>query len=93
MDGGGDIMNRAARSGINDDGDANTDLVVRCSNVERNIFNEPHCKLSFDENACVALPVDGNGSVCFPLILLPVCWYFNILIFLFCSSNWLLVKA
>ena len=65
IDGGGNVMNRAARSGDNDDGDPNTDLVVRCSNVQRNIFNEANgCKLSFDEDACVSVPLDGAPGVC-----------------------------
>ena len=58
MDGGGNAMQRAARSGDNDDGNPNTDLVTLCSNTQRNIFNEPHCKISYDPEACVG----GRGQ-------------------------------
>ena len=50
-------MKAAARSGDNDDGNPDTDLVVRCSNVQRNIFNEATCKISYHEDACTSVPL------------------------------------
>ena len=62
-DGGGTAMKAAARSGDNDDGNPNTDLVVRCSNVPRNIFNEGQCRISYHEDACQSTPLpDPNDS-------------------------------
>lgn len=55
-------MIRASRSGANEDGDPRTDTVVRCSNTQRNIFNEPHCKLSFDPQACVSVPLPDSSD-------------------------------
>ena len=64
-------MKRAARSGPNDDGDPRTDLVVRCSNDRRNLFNEPHCKISYDPDACVSQPLPDpkvrHRGFCFAL--------------------------
>jgi hypothetical protein len=58
-DAGGAEMKRARRA-VNGvpygDGTPNVDLVTRCSNVEANIFNEPFCKISYDENACETTP-------------------------------------
>jgi len=62
MDGGGNVMIRAARSGDNDDGDSRTDLVVRCSNANRNIFNEPNCKISYQADVCVSAPFPDPDS-------------------------------
>lgn len=50
-------MKLAARSGGNDDGNPNTDLVVRCSNVQRNIFNEGECRISYHADACQSVPL------------------------------------
>ena len=50
-------MKAAARSGNNDDGNPDTDLVVRCSNVQRNVFNEATCRISYHEDACVSVPL------------------------------------
>lgn len=53
-DGGGKKMKLAARTF-----DANNpnQLVVRCANVPRNIFNEGYCKVSYDSDACVSNPL------------------------------------
>ena len=59
-DGGGAAMKAAARSGDNDDGNPDTDLVVRCSNVQRNVFNEATCQISYHEDACVSAPLYGS---------------------------------
>jgi hypothetical protein len=48
-DGGGAAMKAAARSGDN--------LVVRCSNVQRNVFNEAKCRISYHEDACQSVPL------------------------------------
>ena len=56
-DGGGATMKAAARSGDNDDGNPDTDLVVRCSNVQRNIFNEKKCRISYHPSACSSVPL------------------------------------
>ena len=62
-DGGGAAMKAAARSGDNDDGNPSTDLVVRCSNVQRNIFNEGQCRISYHEDACQSTPLpDPNDN-------------------------------
>ena len=56
-------MKRAARRGLYDDmvdvdADPETDYIVtRCSNVQRNMVNEPHCKISYDADACVSVPL------------------------------------
>ena len=58
-------MKRAARRGLYDkpadpktDYDPETDYIVtRCSNVQRNMVNEPHCKISYDADACVSVPL------------------------------------
>ena len=50
-------MIAAARSGDNDDGNPDTDLVVRCSNVQRNVFNEATCRISYHEDACTSVPL------------------------------------
>ena len=58
-------MKRAARRGLYDkpadpktDYDPETDYIVtRCSNVQRNMVNEPHCKISYDADACVSAPL------------------------------------
>ena len=47
-------MRRAART---DDGDPNRDMVTRCTNAPRTLFNEHACKISFDEEACVSTPL------------------------------------
>jgi hypothetical protein len=52
-DGGGGAMKAAARVGANDD----NNLVVRCSNVQRNIFNEKSCKISYHPDACSSVPL------------------------------------
>jgi hypothetical protein len=51
-DGGGHAVRRASRSNNDDD-----HLVVRCSNVERNIFNEHFCQVSYETNVCVSKPM------------------------------------
>ena len=56
-DGGGSAVKAAARSGENEDGNPVTDLVVRCSNVQRNIFNEAQCRVSYHEDACQSEPL------------------------------------
>jgi len=53
-DGGGVAVRRASRS--NDDDDH---LVVRCANVERNIFNEHLCKVSYETDVCTSKPMLG----------------------------------
>jgi hypothetical protein len=54
MDGNGNAMKRASRDGK---------LVARCVNAERNIFNEASCKISYDEDACVSVPLpDPNDA-------------------------------
>lgn len=50
-------MKRAARSGPNEDGDPLSDVVVRCSSAERNVFNEAGCKISYHPDACVSRPL------------------------------------
>ena len=57
-------MKRAARRGLYDKpaddkpADPETDYIVtRCSNVQRNMVNEPHCKISYDADACVSAPL------------------------------------
>lgn len=50
-DGGGSFMKRAGRTGLNPDGDEKYDestvaLVTRCTNAQRNVFNERYCKIS-----------------------------------------------
>jgi hypothetical protein len=49
-------MKAASRSGPNDDSNPDTDIVVRCSNVQRNIFNEATCRISYHEDACTSVP-------------------------------------
>ena len=56
-DGGGTAMKAAARSGANDDGNPDTNLVVRCSNVQRNVFNEAECRISYHQDACQTVPL------------------------------------
>jgi hypothetical protein len=56
-DGGGAAMKAAARSGDNEDGNPNTDLVVRCSNAQRNVFNEGRCRISYHPVACQSVPL------------------------------------
>ena len=51
---GGEYMRRAARQSTDADG-LRTDKVVLCSNTQRNIFNEAHCKISYHEDACVSV--------------------------------------
>eukprot|EP00804_Cyclotella_cryptica_P019763 CCRYP_009664-RA/>CCRYP_009664-RA protein AED:0.11 eAED:0.11 QI:135/1/0.94/1/1/1/17/0/2177 len=58
-DGGGATVKAAARSGDNDDGNPDTDLVVRCSNVQRNVFNEDQCRISYHPDACQSVPLQG----------------------------------
>eukprot|EP00804_Cyclotella_cryptica_P019736 CCRYP_009662-RD/>CCRYP_009662-RD protein AED:0.10 eAED:0.10 QI:0/0.90/0.86/1/0.90/0.86/23/166/2685 len=58
-DGGGATVKAAARSGDNDDGNPDTDLVVRCSNVQRNVFNEDQCRISYHPDACQSVPLRG----------------------------------
>lgn len=57
-DAGGEQMIRARRGAVAPygDGSPDIDLVTRCSNVEKNIFNEGHCKISYDVNACETVP-------------------------------------
>ncbi len=57
-DAGGEQMIRARRGAVAPygDGSPDVDLVTRCSNVEKNIFNENHCKISYDVNACETVP-------------------------------------
>lgn len=50
-------MIAAARSGDNEDGNPDTDLVVRCSNVQRNVFNEANCRISYHKDACTSVPL------------------------------------
>ena len=52
-------MKRAARD---DDGDPTTGLVTRCLNTQRNWLNEPSCKISYDENACVSTPLPDPAT-------------------------------
>ena len=66
MDGGGSIMDRAASAN-------NDNLVVLCSNVQRNFINEPFCKLSYDEDACVSVPLNGEPQVGVPCYVLSWC--------------------
>lgn len=56
-------MMTAARSRDSANINPDIDLVVRCSNVQRNIFNEQYCRISYHHNACVSvpLPVDGRS--------------------------------
>ena len=61
-DGGGAAMKAAARSGANEDGNQSTDLVVRCSNVQRNIFNEGQCRISYHEDACQPEPLPDPAN-------------------------------
>jgi hypothetical protein len=44
-------MKAAARN------ESETDLVVRCANVQRNVFNEATCRISFHEDACTSVPL------------------------------------
>jgi len=63
IDSGGSMMKRAARSGPNEDGDSTTDMVTRCSNTQRNVFNEGSCKISYHPDACVSVPLpDPNDD-------------------------------
>ena len=55
----GTAMKRAARD---DDGDPTTGLVTRCLNTQRNWLNEPSCKISYDENACVSTPLPDPAT-------------------------------
>ena len=58
-------MKRAARRGLYDmvGADPNIDnIVTRCSNVQRNMVNEPHCKISYDADACVAVPLPDPAT-------------------------------
>ena len=59
LDGGGKVMKAAART--IDSGNPGQ-LVVRCSNAQRNIFNEESCKLSYDADACVSVPI-GTATI------------------------------
>jgi hypothetical protein len=61
QDGGGSAMKAAARSGANDD-NPKTDLVVRCSNVQRNIFNEGQCRISYHQDACQSVPLPNPND-------------------------------
>ena len=86
LDAGGEQMIRARRgaNGPYGDGSPNIDLVTRCSNVEKNIFNEAHCKISYDVNACETVPapdpdhtmyrrdmvITSSSSLCVLLMLL-----------------------
>ena len=56
MDGGGKAMRRASRSGDNVDGQAIDLVVTRCINVQRNVFNDDFCKISYEEDACESVP-------------------------------------
>ena len=57
-DGGGSAVKTTARSGENEYGNPVTDLVVRCSNVQRNIlFNEAQCQVSYHKDACQSEPL------------------------------------
>ena len=58
MTGAGDDVKRASRAAEGDD----DHLVVRCSNVERNIFNEHHCKVSYEPNVCTSKPLPDSKS-------------------------------
>ena len=53
-------MKRAKRSGDTDDGDDRTDIVTRCSNVQRNIFNEAWCKISYHPDTCETVPLPDD---------------------------------
>ena len=69
-DGGGSFMKRAGRSGLNTNDETKNNynestvaLVTRCTNTQRNVFNEQYCKISYDENACVSDPLpDPNDD-------------------------------
>jgi hypothetical protein len=56
-------MKSASRSGPNDDGNPDTDLVVRCSNVQRNIFNEVTCRISYHKDACTSVPLPDPNDL------------------------------
>lgn len=56
MDGGGKAMRRASRSVENADGQIKDLVVTRCINVQRNVFNEDYCKISYEEDACESVP-------------------------------------
>ena len=49
-------MNRAARLRPTKDGGEELSLTVRCSNTDRNIFNEDKCKISYEPETCVSKP-------------------------------------
>ena len=70
MDGGGAVMNRAARLRPTEDGGEELSLTVRCSNTDRNIFNEDKCKISYQPETCVSRPFADPGanvrSLCLP---------------------------
>ena len=86
-------MKRAARSGDNDDGDSTTDLVTRCSNTDRNVFNEASCKISYHQDACVSSPLpDPNDSYratmvsLFPATRKIFLYHISLLIFILTST-------
>ena len=69
-DAGGSELKRARRDvdgvayGVGKvDGEPNVDLVTRCSNVETSTFNEAHCQISYDENACETRPAQNVHMV------------------------------
>ena len=62
MDGGGAVMNRAARLRPTEDGGEELSLTVRCSNTDRNIFNEDKCKISYQPETCVSRPFPDLGA-------------------------------
>jgi hypothetical protein len=55
-DGGGAAMKRAAR------GVTEIDLNTRCSNVQRNVFNDGHCRVSYHPDACLTNPIQDPND-------------------------------
>jgi hypothetical protein len=53
-DGGGGALKRAAR------GAGEIDLITRCSNVQRNVFNDGQCQISYHPDACQTVPLQGD---------------------------------
>ena len=45
-------MKAAARNLTSENVEKGNHLVVRCSNTQRNVFNEKQCRISYDDNAC-----------------------------------------
>ena len=59
-------MRRASRSREIADGQIIDLVVTRCINVQRNVFNEDYCKISYEEDACESVPkpeINDAGSM------------------------------